>query len=81
MSMFSKSDYAYFYEDGAKMYHAATGEVELTEEYNWDSEAADLLRDANCSVGMLEPYAGIFVTPDGKVVDAQYRMVAISMNV
>ena len=81
MSMFSNSDYAYFYEDGRKMYHAATGEVELTEEHNWDSEANDILRDANCSVGMLEPYVGIFVTSDGRIVDAQYRMVAISMDV
>ena len=81
MSAFSNSDYAYFYDDGRKMYHKVTGEVELTDEYNWDSEAVDLLRDANCSVGMLEPYAGIFVTAEGAVRDAQYRMVAISMDV
>ncbi len=30
---------------------------------------------------MLEPYVGIFVTDEGDVVDAQYRMAAISMNV
>ena len=81
MSMFSQSDYAYFYEDGRKMYHAVTGEVELEDELNWDSEAVDLLRDAGCSVGMLEPYAGVFVTRDGEIRDAQYRMVAISMDV
>lgn len=81
MSMYSQSDYAYFYDDGRKMYHRDLGEVELADEYNWDSEAVDLLRDANCSVGMLEPYAGIFVTRDGEIRDAQYRMVAISMNV
>lgn len=81
MSMFSQSDYAYFYDDGRKMYHAATGEVELTEEHNWDSEAREILEEANCSVGMLEPYADIFVTRDGEIRDAQYRMVAISMDV
>ena len=81
MTMFSNSDYAYFYDDGRKMYHAATGEVELADNVNWDVEAADLLRDANCSVGTLEPYAGIFVTRDGEIRDAQYRMVAISMDV
>ena len=80
MSMLSQSDYAYFYEDGRKMYHAATGEVELTDEYDWDTEASDLLREAGCSVGMLEPYTGIFVTDDGDVVDAQYRMAAVSMD-
>lgn len=81
MSAFSNSDYAYFYEDGRKMYHAATGEVELTEEYNWDSEASDILRDANCSVGMLEPYVGVFIDAEGNVRDAQYRMLAISLDV
>lgn len=81
MSMFGTGDYAYFYDDGRRMYHKVLGEVELTDESNWDTEASDLLRDANCSVGMLEPYAGIFVTADGRVVDAQYRMLAISMDV
>lgn len=81
MSMLSQSDYAYFYDDGRRMYHRELGEVELTDEYNWDSEASDLLREAGCSVGMLEPYVGIFVTDDGEVRDAQYRMAAISMNV
>lgn len=81
MTMFGSSDYAYFYDDGRRMYHKVTGEVELTDEYNLDSEARGILEESNCSVGMLEPYAGIFVTSDGKVVDAQYRMVAISMDV
>lgn len=74
-------EYAYFYDDGRTMYHRVLGEVGLTDECNWDSEAVDLLRDAGCSVGLLEPYAGIFVTDDGEVRDAQYRMVAISMEV
>ena len=76
------SDYAYFYEDGRKMYHYDLGEVELTEKYNWDSEARDVL-DANNIVvaGMLEPYAGIFVGNDGEIRDAQWRMAAVSMNV
>lgn len=81
MSMFSTSDYAYFYDDGRRMYHKALGEVELADEYNWDTEASDLLRDANCSVGMLEPYAGIFIDAEGNVRDAQYRMLAISLDV
>lgn len=82
MSMLSQSDYAYFYEDGRKMYHRDLGEVELTEEFDWDSEARDLLEANNiCVAGMLEPYAGVFVTDDGEVCDAQYRMAAISMNV
>lgn len=82
MSMFSQSDYAYFYEDGAKMYHRDLGEVELADELEWEDEARGIL-EANGIVvaGMLEPYAGIFVTDDGDVVDAQYRMAAISMNV
>ena len=81
MSMFSQSDYTYFYEDGRKMYHAATGEVELSSDY-WEDEARDVLEAANVTVaGMLEPYAGIFVTDDGDVVDAQYRMAAVSMDV
>ena len=81
MSMLSTSDYAYFYEDGRKMYHAATGEVELSSDY-WEDEAREILEASNVSVaGMLEPYAGIFVTNDGDVVDCQYRMRAISMNV
>ena len=82
MSMFSQSDYAYFYEDGAKMYHRDLGEVELADELEWEDEARGIL-EANGIVvaGMLEPYAGIFVTDDGDVVDAQYRMAAVSMNV
>ena len=82
MSMLSQSDYAYFYEDGRRMYHRDLGEVELSEEFDWDSEARDLLEANNiCVAGMLEPYAGIFVTDDGEVRDAQYRMAAISMSV
>ena len=80
--MLSQSDFAYFYDDGRKMYHRDLGEVELTEESDWDSEARDILETNNVSVaGMLEPYAGIFVTDEGNVRDAQYRMAAISMNV
>lgn len=82
MSAFSNSDYAYFYDDGRRMYHRDLGEVDLTEEYDWDSEARDLLEANNiCVAGMLEPYAGIFVTDDGEIHNAQYRMAAISMNV
>ena len=82
MSMFSTSNYAYFYDDGRRMYHSAIGEVELADEFDWDSEARDVLEANGISVaGMLEPYAGIFVTDDGDVVDAQYRMAAISMAV
>lgn len=82
MSMLSQPDYAYFYDDGRRMYHRDLGEVDLTEEYDWDSEARDLLEANNiCVAGMLEPYAGIFVTDNGDVVDAQYRMLAISMDV
>ena len=81
MSAFSNSDYAYFYDDGKRMYHRELGEVELTEEHTWDSEAREILDAANCSVGLLEPYAGIFVTRDGEIRDAQYRMLAISMDV
>jgi hypothetical protein len=81
MSMLSSSDYAYFYEDGRKMYHRDLGEIDLTGDF-WEDEAADVLRDANIVVaGMLEPYVGIFVTDDGDVIDAQYRMPAVSMNV
>ena len=82
MSMFSTSDYAYFYEDGRKMYHAAIGEVELADGFEWEDEARDILEANNIVVaGMLEPYADIFVTDDGDVIDAQYRMAAVSMNV
>lgn len=81
MSMFSQSDYVYFYEDGKKMYHAAVGEVELTEEFDWEDEARGILEEHGVTIaGMLEPYAGIFVTDDGDVVDAQYRMAAVSMG-
>ena len=81
MSMLSSSDYAYFYEDGRKMFHRDLGEVELVSDF-WEDEACDVLRDNNiCVAGMLEPYAGIFVTDDGDVRDAQYRMPAVSMNV
>lgn len=82
MSMFSQSDYAYFYEDGRKMYHATTGEVELTDELEWEDEARGIL-EANGIVvaGVLEPYVGIFVTDEGDVIDAQYRMAAVSMSV
>lgn len=82
MAMFSQSDYAYFYDDGRRMHHRDLGEVELADENNWDSEARDLL-EANGIVvsGMLEPYAGIFVTDDGNVVDAQYRMPAVSTRI
>lgn len=82
MSAFSNSDYAYFYEDGRKMYHAATGEVELTDELEWEDEARGIL-EANGIVvaGMLEPYVGIFVTDEGDAIDAQYRMAAVSMFV
>ena len=80
-SMFSNSDYAYFYEDGRKMYHAAIGEVELLSDY-WEDEARDVLEANGVTVaGMLEPYAGIFVTDEGDVIDAQYRMAAVSMSV
>lgn len=79
MSMYSSSDYAYFYDDGRRMYHAAVGEVELASDY-WEDEARDVLEANGVSVaGMLEPYAGIFVTDDGDMVDAQYRMAAVSM--
>lgn len=81
MSMFGTGDYAYFYDDGRRMYHKVLGEVELTDESNWDTEASDLLRDANCSVGMLEPYVGVFIDAEGNVRDAQYRMLAISLDV
>ncbi len=82
MTMLGSSDYAYFYEDGRKMYHHDLGEVDLAEESDWDSEARDLLEANNIVVaGMLEPYAGIVVTDEGAVRDAQYRMAAISMNV
>lgn len=82
MPIFSSSDYAYFYDDGRRMYHSAIGEVELTEEYDWDYEARDILEANNvCIAGMLEPYAGIFVTDEGDVRDAQYRMAAVSMSV
>lgn len=81
MSMFSQSDYAYFYEDGRKMYHAAIGEVELLSDY-WEDEARDVLEANGVTVaGMLEPYAGIFVTDEGDAIDAQYRMAAVSMSV
>lgn len=80
-SMFSNSDYAYFYEDGRKMYHAAIGEVKLLSDC-WEDEARDVLEANGVSVaGMLEPYAGIFVTDEGDVIDAQYRMAAVSMLV
>lgn len=82
MSIYSQSDYAYFYEDGRKMYHRDLGEVVLTSDCDWDYEARDVLEENNISVaGMLEPYAGIFVTDEGDVMDAQYRMPAVSMNV
>ena len=82
MSMFSSSDYAYFYEDGRKMFHRDLGEVDLTNGHDWDYEARDILEANNiCVAGMLEPYAGIFVTDDGDMIDAQYRMPAVSMNV
>ena len=75
-------EYAYFYEDGRKFYHPAIGEVKLAEEYDWDSEAKAIMCEHDVvPAGMLEPYAGIFVTDDGDVVDAQYRMAAVSMNV
>lgn len=81
MSMFSSSDYAYFYEDGRKMYHADLGEVDLTSEFDWEDEARDVLEANDIVVsGMLEPYVGIFVTDGGDVVDAQYRMPAVSMG-
>lgn len=81
MSAFSNSDYAYFYDDGKRMYHRELGEVELSTDYLED-EARDFLEANNVTVaGMLEPYVGIFVTDEGDVVDAQYRMRAISMNV
>ena len=81
-SMFGANDYAYFYEDGRKMFHRWLGEVELADELEWEDEARGILEANNIVVaGMLEPYAGIFVTDDGDVVDAQYRMAAISMNV
>ena len=80
--MLSQSDFAYFYDDGRKMYHRDLGEVDLTDGHDWDYEARDILETNNVSVaGMLEPYAGIFVTDEGNVRDAQYRMAAISMNV
>lgn len=80
MAMYSQSDYAYFYDDGRKMYHRALGEVELSSDL-WEDEACDILHENNVVVaGMLEPYAGIFVTDDGDVVDAQYRMAAVSMG-
>ncbi len=80
MSMYSSSDYAYFYEDGRRMYHAAIGEVELAGDY-WEDEARDVLEANGVSVaGMLEPYVGIFVTDDGDVVDVQYRMAAVSTD-
>ena len=81
MSMFSQSDYAYFYDDGRKMYHAAVGEVDLASDY-WEDEARELLEERGVTVaGMLEPCADIFVTDDGEVLDAQYRMAAVSMAV
>lgn len=81
MTMFSDSDYAYFYDDGRKMYHAAIGEVGLSSDY-WEDEARDVLEENGIVVaGMLEPYVGIFVTDDGDVMDAQYRMPAVSMIV
>lgn len=82
MPIFSSSDYAYFYEDGRRMYHAAIGEVDLTSEFDWEDEARDVLEANGVTVaGMLEPYAGIFVTDEGDVIDAQYRMAAVSMLV
>lgn len=81
MTMLGSSDYAYFYEDWRKMYHQDLGEVDLESEDDWDYEARDILEANNiCVAGVLEPYASVFVV-DGKVVDAQYRMVAISMDV
>jgi hypothetical protein len=63
------------------MYHAAIGIVELESDY-WEDEARDILEANDISIaGMIEPYVGIFITDDGDVVDAQYRMPAISMAV
>ena len=81
MPMYSTSDYAYFYDDGRKMYHRDLGEVELVEDY-WEDEARDALEAGNiCVAGMLEPHAGVFVNENGDIIDTQYRMLAISMNV